>query len=128
MDPPDRKMYKSKDVFGDFLQSVSGVNPDAANQDSAPTEAPTEVPPEATVAPENPQQTPTLGLMQVLAYLREHDAQTLPDLAAGLGSPILQTADVINKLATSGVVEMQGTPGNERIKLTDAGINLSSVS
>ena len=124
MDPPDRKMYKSKDVFGDFLESVSGVNPAPATGDSAQTVAP----PEPMVATESRAQESSPGLMQVLAYLREHDAQTLPELAAGLGSPILQTAEVINKLAASGVLEMQGTPGSERIKLTDAGINLSSVS
>jgi hypothetical protein len=121
---PGRKMYKSKDVFGDFLESVSDVNPTPATGEAPATDAP----PEPPVPPESRAQESSLGLMQVLAYLREHSDQSLPEVAAGLGSPILQTAEVINKLATSGVLELQGNPGSERIKLTEAGINLSSVS
>jgi len=119
-----RKPSKSRDVFGDFLDSMSNVKPG-----SSPVEAEvSEAPPSADAPIEAAPQEAAPGLIPVLAYLRDHDGQSLPELAAGLGSPILQTAEVINKLAASGVLVVHGKPGDERVKLTEAGINLSGVA
>lgn len=122
---PERKTSKSNDVFGDFLESVSGVTSGPSADAQA---AGSEPQPEASVAVENRPQESALGLVPILAYLRGHDGQSLPEVAAGLRSPILQTAEVINKLAASGVLELQGNPGDERIRLTETGMSLSSVA
>jgi hypothetical protein len=119
----ERRPSKSRDVFGDYLQSISSVKTGAPQPEAESSEAPAEAP----AAVESLPQEGSLGLIPVLTYLREHDDQSLPELAAGLGSPILQTAEVINKLAASGVLELHGDPGSERVKLTEAGVNLSSV-
>ena len=120
----ERKPSKSRDVFGDYLQSISSVKTGVPQPEPEASEAQAE----ADAAVESRPQEGSLGLIPVLTYLKEHNDQSLPELAAGLGSPILQTADVINKLAASGVLELHGDPGNERVRLTEAGVNLSSVA
>ena len=116
-----RKTAKGSDTFGDFLDSMSTVNIE-------PAEAAPPAEPEPAAAAEAPAQPSSLSLTTVLAYLREHDGQSLPELAKGLRSPILQTAEVINKLEASGVLKVEGKPGSERVTMTDAGRSLSSVS
>jgi hypothetical protein len=120
----ERRAAKGKDYFGDFLDSMSSVNPGSAAEESA-ADAPE---PESEVVVESRQQESSLSLPSVLAYLRGHDDQSLPEIARGLRSPILETAEVINKLHASNVVTLEGKPGSERVKLTEAGVNLSSVT
>lgn len=120
----ERKTGKGKDYFGDFLKSMSGVT-----SASAPVGSPADasgLEPNAAVESRSPQ--PALSLPAVLAYLRERGDVSLPDLAAGLKSPILQTAELIGKLEASGLLTVQGDPGSERVRLTEAGVNLSSVA
>ena len=113
------KVGRSDDTFGDFLDSMSGMEVGSAASLAAPV-AEAEAAAEAAKPPE-------LTLSKVLAYLREHDGQSLPELARGLRSPILQTADIIGKLEGSGVLTLDGKPGSERVTLTAAGRSLSAV-
>ena len=118
MDRPS-KIANSNDTFGDFLDSMSGVKIGSEASSSPP-----KAEPEAT--PEVAEPTP-LTLSNVLGYLGEHDGQSLPELARGLRSPILQTAEMIGKLENSGVLTVNGKPGSERVTLTATGRNLSTV-
>jgi hypothetical protein len=112
------KIAKTNDTFGDFLDSMSNVNIESAASSSS--EAEKEAPPAAV------ESTP-LTLTNVLGYLGEHDGQSIPELARGLRSPILQTAEMIGKLKDSGVLTVDGKPGSERVTLTATGRNLSAV-
>jgi len=118
-----RKPSKTTDVFGDFLKSMKDVNagPPAVG-------ASREKPPTADVPQQERSQEARLELAPVLTYLRTNDDQTLPELAAGLGSPILQTAEFIKQLAVSGVVDIHGDPGDERVALTDAGRSMPGIA
>ena len=118
MDRPS-KIANSNDTFGDFLDSISSVQVGSAASSPAP-----EAEPEATPKVAEPT---SLTLSNVLGYLGEHDGQSLPELARGLRSPILQTAEMIGKLETSGVLTVNGKPGSERVTLTATGRNLSTV-
>jgi hypothetical protein len=113
------KIASSSDTFGDFLDSMSSVNVGSEGA-ASPAEA-------AAAAPAEAAEPTTLTLSNVLGYLGEHDGQSLPELAKGLRSPILQTAEMIGKLESSGLLTLDGKPGSERVRLTPAGRSLSAV-
>jgi len=77
-------------------------------------------------APSGTPGTPTL--QGILAHLKSKGAQSIPDLAAGIGSAILPTAEVLQKMATSGLVAIDGDPGQEMVRLTDAGAGVSDLA
>jgi len=118
MDRPS-KIANSNDTFGDFLDSISGVQ-----IESAASSSPQGAKPEAKPEVANPT---ALTLSNVLGYLGQHDGQSLPELARGLRSPIVETAEMIGKLETSGVLTVSGKPGSERVTLTATGRTLSTV-
>ena len=64
----------------------------------------------------------------ILAWLKRHGDQSISEIAAGIASPIIPTAEVLKKLAASGLVTIEGGPGIERVHLTRAGVNVSDLA
>jgi hypothetical protein len=118
----ERKPGTGKDYFGDFLESVSRIQPSPGTPSTVPASPQTEA--QSTAE----RQPPELSLPTVLAYLRAHNGVSVADLAAGLNSPIVQMADLVGKLGASGLLVVQGEPGKEQVQLTEAGVNLSSIA
>jgi hypothetical protein len=64
----------------------------------------------------------------VLAYLQSNGATSIPQIATALQSPLLDAAQMLATLASSGLVVIEGTPGAESVRLTPAGDTLSTVA
>jgi hypothetical protein len=110
-----RKTTPGKDYFGDFLQTIKSVD---VGQEPASSSG-------GSIEPQ-PATAPTL--QAILAWLKRHGDQSISEIAAGIASPIIPTAEVLKKLAASGLVTIQGNPGIERVHLTRAGVNVSDLA
>jgi hypothetical protein len=116
-----------KTVLGTFLESVAAA--DAPNPPPTPAqEAARPAPPAPPAA--GAAEPPTLST--VLRYLlstgEAGQEVTIPDVAAGLKATTVETADVVQRMAYSGLVTVDGDPGREFIHLTDQGRGLTSVA
>ena len=107
-----------KTVLGTFLENVGPGD--------APNQSPTPTPQQAAPQAEAP------NLSTVLRYLLSTGEAglevTIPDIAVGLGATTVGIADVVQRMAYSGLVTVDGDPGREFIHLTDQGRGLASVA
>jgi hypothetical protein len=106
------KKSGSADYFGTFLDTLSSDSP-------AQTARPA---PPAVPQPGGP------ILPRVLGYLSQVDGSSIPDLASGIGSSLVETAEVVGRLKESGLVAVSGDPGAERVELTEAGRTVSQLT
>jgi hypothetical protein len=99
------------DYFGTFLDTLGSSSSGPTQVKSSPP-----VPGEGATLP------------RVLAFLSASPDVTLPDLASGIGSSLVETAQIVGKLSESGLILVTGDPGAERVSLTDAGRIVAEVA
>jgi hypothetical protein len=131
---------RSRDIVGTFLKSVEGARPDYGSS-SAPVEERVVTAP----APEAARETSEIeaaaeanggqdvsanasGMPVVLRYLASSGELDMPDLASGVGVPLVEVADLLGKLQSSGLISIAGAPGHEQVSLTDAGRTVAALS
>lgn len=127
---------RSRDIVGTFLKSVEGARPDYGSSSAPVQERETpataaEVAREASEIEEaGAQGVPATasGMPAVLRYLASSGELDMPDLASGVGVPMVEVADLLRKLQSSGLIAIEGAPGHEQVSLTDAGRTVAALS
>lgn len=113
MDPGNRRPRR-RDNVGMFLKSMEDVDVDAQSAENRDIVA--------RPAPEG------LTVGAVLSFLKRKGETRITDVAVNLESPLLETAALLGTLQASGLVTIQGSPGEEVVALTKQGKTLATVA
>jgi hypothetical protein len=129
---------RSRDVVGTFLKSVKGARPSSGERWNPPIsiessespssdDAPSDSDSPASAAAAAPSESPSV-VGVVLRQLSERDHVPIGELASDLRMPILEAAGVLTKLASTGLIQIHGEPGDELVVLTDSGRTIAPLS